>query len=83
MAGKVEESKTFRSHGYFLYEVFISFSVLRGAFNFVIPMSQRCSSGGDEQRAAGEVVRQCNSCQDSNMMLRRNRVMIHAVYYPN
>lgn len=30
-------------------------------------------SGGDEQHGSGEVVRPCGLCQESNMVLRRNR----------
>lgn len=34
-------------------------------------------SGGDENRAVGEVVQRCGLCQDSDMVLKRNRVMIY------
>ncbi|KAK4567071.1 hypothetical protein RGQ29_003062 [Quercus rubra] len=42
-------------------------------------------SGGDEQHAAGEVVRPCGLCQESDMVLRRNRdgnFMVGCMGYP-
>lgn len=42
-------------------------------------------SGGDEQHASGEVVRPCGVCQESNMVLRRNRdgnFMVGCLGYP-
>lgn len=40
-------------------------------------------SGGDEQRAIGEVVRRCGICQESNMVLRQNKVIILTKYLLN
>ncbi|KAJ0097277.1 hypothetical protein Patl1_28044 [Pistacia atlantica] len=42
-------------------------------------------SGGDEQRASGEVVCRCGICQESNMVLRQSRdgnFMVGCVAYP-
>lgn len=33
--------------------------------------------GGDEQHASGEFIRRCGLCQEADMVLRKNRVMIY------
>ncbi|KAB1210515.1 DNA topoisomerase 3-alpha [Morella rubra] len=47
---------------------------------------ERCNrSGGDDQHARGEVVRRCGLCQESDMVLRRNRdgnFMVGCVGFP-